>query len=320
MVRYADILQARDTIGGLVRKTPLFTSRTLDDRLQARCFLKAENLQRTGSFKFRGVCNRLSHLPPKMKEKGVITHSSGNHAQALALAGVLLKIRVVVVMPANAPGVKVRAVEGYGARVVRCENSMRSRETVCGKLVRKHGYTLVHGYDDDLIIAGAGTVALEFLEAQKKLDFLFSPLGGGGLLSGTVLAARGFDPPCRVIGVEPELADDGFRSLRDGRIYPSDYPDTIADGLRTSLCQRTFSILQKGVDQIITVSDDQIVRAMKFLWERMKLVAEPSGAVALAGMMARQDLLAGKAAGAIISGGNLDLDSFFDEYFRRIHR
>lgn len=314
MVSYSEILEAHQRIKENIHCTPVFSSRTLDTRVQAECFLKCENFQRSGSFKFRGVCHKLNRLDPRAKVRGVVTHSSGNHGQALALGGSEYKIKVTVVMPENAPAVKVNAVKGYGAEIIRCENTMESRRSVSRELIEKHGLTLVHGYDDDDIIAGAGTAALELIQDHGPLDYLFCPLGGGGLLGGSAIAASGSAPECRVIGVEPELADDAFRSLRDGRLYSSEYPETVADGLRTGLSRRTFDILQKKVDRVVRVTDLEILGAMRFLWERMKLVAEPSGATALAGVLRQKEELAGRKIGIMVSGGNLDLDKWFARY------
>lgn len=313
MVTLEDIRDARSRIAGMVNRTCVMTSGTLNDRVDADVFLKCENFQKTGSFKMRGVSNRLLQLSDEERRRGVVTHSSGNHAQALALASSLLGVRSVVVMPANAPDVKVDATRGYGAEVVRCESSMEAREQRCRELVETHGYIFIHPYDDDRIIAGAGTAALELLEETGELDYIFCPVGGGGLVSGTSIAATGAGSGTAVIGVEPAMADDAYRSLRDGRLYPSGYPDTVADGLRTSLSRRTFTIIRKNVDEIVTVSEREIVKAMAFLWTRMKLVVEPSGAVAVAGAM-EHDRLEGKRAGVIVSGGNVDLDAFFERY------
>jgi threonine dehydratase len=314
MVRYSEILDAYQRIKENIHYTPVFSSRTLNAILQADCFLKCENFQRSGSFKFRGVCNKLSRLEGPAKSRGVVTHSSGNHGQALALAGSEYKIKVTVVMPENAPEIKVNAVKGYGAEIIRCGNSMESRHSVSRKLIDQYGFSLIHGYDDDDIIAGAGTAALELFQQYSPLDYLFCPVGGGGLLGGSSIAASGAGNGCRVIGVEPELADDAFRSLQDGRLYPSKYPETVADGLRTGLSQRTFNILRQKVDRVVRVSDREILEAMRFLWERMKLVVEPSGATALAGVFRQKNNLADSRTGIVVSGGNLDLDEVFTRY------
>jgi threonine dehydratase len=253
------------------------------------------------------VSNTLLQLSEAEKARGVITHSSGNHAQALALASRLLGIHAVIVMPRNAPAVKVEATRGYGAEIVFCDNSVEAREKTCSELVRSRGYTLVHPYDNDLIIAGAGTAAFELIREVGRLDVMLCPVGGGGLGSGTAIAVKGACPQARMVLVEPVMADDAARSFHDGKLYPSVYPDTIADGLRTALCPRTFAIIQRHVDEIVTVSEDEILDALGFLWERMKLVVEPSGAVGLAGVLSKKVPVVGKRVGVILSGGNLDV-------------
>lgn len=311
-------MEAYERIRKVVNRTPVLTSSTLDMMTGARCFFKCESFQKAGAFKFRGAYNALSQLSPGQKEKGVITHSSGNHAQALALAAKLLDIKAVIVMPENAPKVKVVATEGYGAEVVFCGSSPRDREGVAQVLVERFGYTLIHPSNDLEIIAGAGTVAFEFLKEVGELDTVFCPVGGGGLLSGTAIAAKGLLPAVKVIGVEPQNADDAYRSLKAGRILPMEDPDTIADGLRTSLGSNTFRIIRENVDEIVTVSEGEIVDAMQFLWERMKLVVEPSGAVSLAGVLSGQVDLGSERVGIIISGGNIDVTDFFMGIRRRI--
>ena len=312
------VVEAYERIRKVVNRTPVVTSSTLDRMTGAMCFFKCENFQRTGAFKFRGAYNALSQLSPRQKEKGVITHSSGNHAQALALAAKLMDIKAVIVMPEDAPKVKVAATKGYGAEVVFCSSSPRDREGVAQALVERFGYALIHPSNDLEIIAGAGTVAFEFLKEVGELDVVFCPVGGGGLLSGTAVAAKGLFPAVKVIGVEPQNADDAYRSLKVGRILPMEDPDTIADGLRSSLGSNTFRIIRESVDEIVTVSEGEIVDAMQFLWERMKLVVEPSGAVSLAGVLSGQVDLGSERAGIIISGGNVDVTDFFIRLRRRI--
>lgn len=312
------VVEAYERIRKVVNRTPVMTSSTLDMMTGAMCFFKCENFQKTGAFKFRGAYNALSQLSPKQKEKGVITHSSGNHAQALALAAKLMDIKAVIVMPENAPKVKVAATKGYGAEVVFCSSSPRDREGVAQALVERFGYALIHPSNDLEIIAGAGTVAFEFLKEVGELDVVFCPVGGGGLLSGTAVAAKGLFPAVKVIGVEPQNADDAYRSLKVGRILPMEDPDTIADGLRSSLGSNTFRIIRENVDEIVTVSEGEIVDAMQFLWERMKLVVEPSGAVSLAGVLSGQVDLGSERVGIIISGGNVDVTGFFIRLRRRI--
>lgn len=313
-----DVERAHERIKNIVNNTSVLTSRTLNQMVGANVFVKCENFQRIGAFKFRGVSNKLLQLSVEEKAKGVVTHSSGNHAQAVALASSLLGIKSVIVMPENAPPVKIDATRGYGAEIVRCASNAKAREETCQNLVDKHGYTLVHPYDDDQIIAGAGTAALELIKEVGDLDYMFCPVGGGGLLSGTSVATKGLCPDSKVIAVEPERADDAYRSFKDGKLYPSAYPDTIADGLRTSLSKRTFKIIRENVDEIITVSEKEIIDAMKFLWMRMKIVVEPSGAVPIAGVIKTARSIKNKKIGVIISGGNIDLDDFFSKYYENL--
>ena len=308
---FKEVEEAYKRLKGVVNLTPVMTSSTLDTITGSYCFLKCENFQKTGAFKFRGAYNALSQLSLEQKKKGVITHSSGNHAQALALSAKLLRIRAVVVMPRNASQVKVTATKGYGAEIITCGPHPTDRERAVEPLIEKHGYTLIHPSDDLDIIAGAGTTAYELVREIGRLDYVFCPVGGGGLLSGTAVATKGLLPSAKVIGVEPENADDAYQSFKAGKIIPVENPDTIADGLRSSLGSNTFRIIRENVDQIITVSEQEIVGAMQFIWERMKLVVEPSGAVSLAGVLSRQIELESKRVGIIISGGNIDLTDFF---------
>jgi len=302
----------------IVNSTPVMTSSTINEITGSECFLKCENFQKTGSFKFRGAFNALSQLSLEQKKKGVITHSSGNHAQALALAAKLLGIKVVIVMPRNAPPVKVAATKGYGAEIVVCGSQPTDREKTVMPLIKKYGYTLIHPYNDLEIISGAGTAAYELIREVGELDYVFSPVGGGGLLSGTAIATKGLLPSAKVVGVEPENASDAYQSFKAGKIIPVKNPNTIADGLRTSLGSNTFRIIRDKVSQIITVSEEEIVDAMQFIWERMKLVVEPSGAVSLAGVLSKQVDLGSRRVGIIISGGNIDLADFFTKIRKRI--
>jgi len=314
MVSINDIQAAHARIKDYVIRTPVMTSTTVDNLLECKVFFKCENFQRVGAFKFRGALNTVSLLSEEEKSIGVITHSSGNHAQALSLAASLLGVRATIVMPKNSPKVKVNATRGYGSDIVFCENSPESRVETANKLIEKFGYTLVHPYNDERIIAGAGTAALELMKDHNPLDVVFAPVGGGGLLSGTSIAVKGISPKTKVIAGEPENADDAFRSIRDGVIYPSTKPNTIADGLRTSLGAITFPIIQENVNRIVTVSEEEILSAMRILWERMKLVVEPSGAVSLAAAIKMKNELKGYRVGIIISGGNVDLEKFFTEF------
>ncbi|NMC06587.1 MAG: pyridoxal-phosphate dependent enzyme [Candidatus Lokiarchaeota archaeon] len=311
MITLEEIEDAYKRIKETINKTPVMTSRTLDDRVKARVFCKCENFQRMGAFKMRGAFNTISQLSKDEKAKGVITHSSGNHAQALALSARILGVKAVVVMPKNSPQVKINATKGYGAEVVLCEPTLVSREETTNKLIAEHGYTLVHPYDNDNIIRGAGTAAYELIKEVGDLDFVFCPVGGGGLLSGTSIATKGLCPKSKVIAVEPRNADDAYHSFHTGKIIENKTTNTIADGLRTNLSQRTFDIIKKNVDQVILVSEQEIIDAMRFLWERMKIVVEPSGAVPLAGVLSGQVPVQGTRVGTILSGGNIDLEEFF---------
>lgn len=316
---FREVEAAHQRIKKFVNSTPVLTSSTLDKITDSNCFIKCENFQKTGSFKFRGACNALSQLSIMQKKKGVITHSSGNHAQALALAAELLGIKAIIAMPQDASPLKVAATEDYGARIITCGNHPTDREKAVEPLIEKHGYTLIHPSNDLRIIAGAGTVAYEFIKEVGKLHYIFSPVGGGGLLSGTAIASKHLVPSIKIIGVEPKNADDAYQSLKAGRIIPVKNPNTIADGLRSSLGSNTFRIIRQNVDQIITVSEEEIVAAMQFLWERMKLVVEPSGAVSIAGVLSKQLDLKSKRVGIIISGGNIDLTDFFARLRKRMH-
>jgi threonine dehydratase len=290
------------------------TSRTLNTRVNAKIYCKCENFQRIGAFKFRGAMNALTQLSQDQKKRGVITHSSGNHAQAIALAAQLLGTHAVIVMPKNSPQVKINATQGYGAEIVLCEPTIQARQSTTENLIQIHGYTLIHPYDNDQVICGQGTATLELLEEIPDLDIIVGPIGGGGLLSGTCIAAKGYNSKILIYGAEPLLADDAFQSLQAGRIIPNpSTPKTIADGLLTNLCERTYNILHQNVSQIIRVTEDQILEAMQFLWERMKIIVEPSGAVSLAAMMSNSTLVPKKKVGVILSGGNVDLNTFFTQ-------
>lgn len=311
MITLKEIEEAHERIKHAINKTPVLTSRTLNQRVEATVYCKCENFQRMGAFKMRGAFNAISRLSQEEKARGVITHSSGNHAQAVALSSRLLGVKAVVVMPKNSSRVKINATKGYGAEVVLCEPTLASREETTSQLIAAHGYTLVHPYDDDNIIRGAGTAAYELIKEVGDLDVVFCPVGGGGSLSGTSIAAKGLCPAAKVIAVEPKNADDAYRSFRAGKVVENKTTDTIADGLRTNLSQRTFEIIKRTVDQVILVKEQEIVDAMRFLWERMKIVVEPSGAVSLAGVVSGQVPVRGKRIGAILTGGNYDLEEFF---------
>ncbi len=319
MVDYFDVLKAYKRIRDVVNETPVMTSRTLDKLTNAEVYLKCENFQRIGAFKMRGAYNTISKLNDEQKANGVIAHSSGNHAQAVALSAKLLGIKATIVMPITSPKVKVEATrDTYGAEVVMCENTIDARHKKTEELIKKYGYTLIHPYDNDDIIAGAGTAAYELLNKVGNLDMVFAPVGGGGLLSGTLLAVKGDNPEIEVYAVEPKNVDDAYRSLISGKIEKNITINSIADGLLTNLSERTFKIIQENVDKIITVSEEEIVNAMQFLWERMKLVVEPSGACSLAGVLSKQIPVENKKIGVIISGGNIDLKDFFNLIRKKI--
>ena len=308
---FQGIEEAFQRINSIANKTPVMTSRTLNTLFKSDMYFKCENFQRVGTFKFRGAYNTLSLLTEKQKKQGVITHSSGNHAQALALAASLLGIQATIVMPKGAPVNKINATKGYGAEIVFCDNNLESRAQTTDKLIERNNSILIHPYDNDNIINGQGTAAFELIKEVGDLDLVIAPLGGGGLLSGTAIASKGLCPNALVIGVEPSIADDALKSLKAGYIIPSTYPNTIADGLRTSISERTFKFIQKYVDQIVTVSEIEIIEAMRFLWERMKIIVEPSGAVPLAALLSKKILVNNKKVGAILSGGNINLEPFF---------
>jgi len=307
----AEIARTAERLAPWVHRTPVLTSRTLDVRCGSKVFFKCENFQRAGAFKFRGALNALLQMNEGERGKGVVTHSSGNHAQALALAGQLLGVPVCVVMPRNAPAVKRAATDGYGARVVLCEPTLAAREGTVAELVARHGYILVHPFDDWRIIAGQATVAWELLDQAESLDVIVCPVGGGGCLSGTALAAHAKSPHTWVIGAEPKMADDACRSLAAGDIIPSDDPKTVADGLRTSLSTRTFTVLREHVKAIVTTTESEILEAMRAVWERLKIIIEPSSAVAVAPVLNRQLPREGARIGVILTGGNVDLHPLF---------
>lgn len=309
-----DIRGARGRILPHVHRTPVFTSRSLDEICGCSLFFKAENLQKAGAFKARGATNAVFSLPPPLAARGVATHSSGNHAAALARAAGLRGIPAYLVMPSTAPQVKISAVRGYGGKITFCEPTLRSREETLERLVAEKGATVVHPYDEPLVIAGQATAALEFFEDVGELDFLVAPVGGGGLMSGCSLAAAMAAPSVKLIGAEPAGADDAFRSLQAGRPLPSENPRTVADGLLTSLSPLTFSILSHHLERIITVSEEIILQAMRLVFERLKLVIEPSAAVALAAVEEGNFGQRGKRVGVILSGGNVE-PSRLGEYF-----
>jgi len=306
------VLDAATRLEGIAHRTPVMTSRSLNERAGNEIYLKCENFQRVGAFKFRGAYYAISRLTPEARKRGVITHSSGNHAQAVALAGRLLGVATTVVMPADAPAAKKAATEGYGARIVTTDEGTAPRAQVARELMQKHGYTLIPPFDHEDIIAGQGTAAKELIEQVGELDYVLAPCGGGGLLSGTAISAKHLLKDCRVIGVEPEMADDATRSFKTGRLQGIHNPPTVADGLRTSLGEITFSVIRQYVDDMVTVSEKEIIGTMYFLWTRLKIVVEPSGAVALAPLLYRKLPIEGKRIGVILSGGNVDMRRVLD--------
>jgi len=303
-----DIRQAAERIKPYAHRTPVLTNESLNQKVGARVFLKCENLQKVGAFKFRGACNAVYSLTDEEAARGVCTHSSGNHAQALALAARMRGIPAYIVMPSNAPSVKKNAVAGYGGLITFCEPTLEARESTMDGIRLETGATVVHPYNDERVIAGQGTAALELLEDVPDLDVIIAPVGGGGLLSGTAIAATEVKKGIRVIAGEPEMADDAFRSMREGIIIPSVNPKTIADGLLTSLGTLTFPIVQKRVEQIVTVSEAGIIETMKYVWERAKIIIEPSSAVAVGVLWEKKIDLRGLKVGVILSGGNVDLE------------
>ena len=305
---YADVEDAAKQISGVAHVTPVVTSRSVDTRTGATVFFKCENLQRAGAFKFRGAYNALSRLSADDRRRGVVTFSSGNHAQAIALAGQLLGIPRVIVMPSDAPPVKRAATEGYGGSVVLYDREREDREAIGRALARERGLTLIPPYDHPHIIAGQGTAARELIKEVGDLDFLFVPCGGGGLLSGSALAAKGASRDCRVIGVEPAAGDDATRSFRTNTLQTVHNPKTVADGARTpSLGTLTFPLVLQNVSDMATVDDPTLLQTMFYLWERLKVVVEPTGALGAAAAMQAADLIRGKRVGVILSGGNIDL-------------
>jgi threonine dehydratase len=301
------IKEAHDRIKSRIHRTPVLTSSAINDMCNAELFFKCENFQKVGAFKIRGATNAVFSLNDEQAKNGVATHSSGNHAAALALAARWKDITSYVVMPENAPKVKVDAVRGYGAKIIFCQPTLKAREEGLAEVINDTGAAFVHPYNDERVIAGQGTAALELCEDTQDLDILMAPVGGGGLLSGTAIAISSISPDTEVIAAEPEKADDAHQSFYSGKLIPAVNPDTIADGLRTSLSELTFSIIQKHVKDIVTVSEEGIVSAMRTIWERMKIVVEPSSAVPLGALLAGRVDISGKRVGIILTGGNVDL-------------
>jgi threonine dehydratase len=304
---WSDIQDAARRLSGVARRTPVFTSRSVDARTGATVFFKCENLQRAGAFKFRGAYNALSRLAPDERHRGVLAFSSGNHAQAVALAGQLLFIPRVVVMPTDAPAVKLAATLGYGAEVVAYDRRTEDREAIGRRLAGQRGLTVIPPFDHPHVIAGQGTAAMELFDEVGALDLLLVPCGGGGLLSGSALSAAALSPACRIVGVEPAAGDDATRSFRTKQLQRADQADTVADGARTpSLGTMTFPLVLSLVSDMMTVDDDALLRTMFYMWERLKLVVEPTGALGAAALFSGELDLGGRRVGVILSGGNVD--------------
>ena len=308
-VSYADVAAAAQRLGGRARNTPVLTSRHVDRRTGAQVFFKCENFQRAGAFKFRGAFNALSQLGAQERQRGVITYSSGNHAQAVALAGQMLGIPALIVMPQDAPQVKIEATRSYGAEIVLYDKHTTVREELAASIASERGLTVVPPYDHPQVVSGQGTAAKELIDEVGALDYLFVPVGGGGLISGCAISAHALSPCCRTIGIEPEAGDDATRSFRTKTLQTCHNPDTIADGARTpSLGTVTFPLVLRYVHDMATVSDAQLLSAMLFLWERMKIIVEPTGALGAAGLLERKVAVPlGARVGVILSGGNVDI-------------
>ncbi len=304
---FADVQKAHEIVQKYAHRTPVLTSSSINKIVGGNLFFKCENLQKVGAFKFRGACNAVFSLTDEEAQKGVATHSSGNHAAALALAAKMRGIAAHIVMPSNSPEIKKKAVAGYGANITFCEPTLQARENTLAQIVAETGATEIHPYNNFNVIAGQGTAAKEMIEDFGDFDIIIAPVGGGGLLSGTALSAKHLLSACKVIAAEPAGADDAFQSFQSKKIIPSVNPKTIADGLLTSLGERNFQIIMQNVDEIVCVSEEKIVEAMRMIWERMKIIVEPSSAVPLAAILEGKIEIQNKKVGIILSGGNLDL-------------
>jgi threonine dehydratase len=304
------IREAHQRVGPHIHRTPVLTSRTMNEMIDAQVFFKCENLQKGGAFKARGAINAVLSMDEADALKGVVTHSSGNHGAALSMAARIRGIKAYVVVPSNAPEPKVGAIRNYGGEITFCKPTLEARELTTDELMARTGAVLIHPYNNYRIIAGQGTCALEVHDqVEEGLDLLLAPVGGGGLISGTAIAMKSLSPGTRIIGCEPKGADDAFQSKQAGKLILQTHPHTIADGLRSSLGEKTFSIIQELVDDIVTVSEDEIIEAMRHVWERMKIIVEPSAAVPVAAALSRKiPGSAGKRMGIILSGGNVDLE------------
>lgn len=305
---YRDVVKAQSLVGQFAHRTPVLTSKSINQITGGDLYFKCENFQKVGAFKFRGATNAVMSLSAEKAARGVCTHSSGNHAAALALAARNRGVAAYVVMPENAPETKKKAVAGYGAEITFCESTLKARETTLTEILAESGVTEIHPYDNFDVIAGQGTAAMEMLEDETNLDIVLVPVGGGGLLAGSAIAVKHISSTTKVIGCEPEGADDAYRSFLKGEIVPSINPQTISDGLLTSLGERNFTIIKNEVDDIVTVSEKSIIQAMRMVWERMKIIIEPSSAVPLAAILEGKVDTRNKKTGIIVSGGNLDLE------------
>ena len=304
---FSDVEKAHQIVQKYAHRTPVLSSVSINKIVGGELFFKCENLQKVGAFKFRGACNATFSLSEEEARKGVATHSSGNHAAALALAARMRGVEAHIVMPENSPEIKKKAVAGYGAKITFCKPTLQARESTLAKVIEETGATEIHPYNNFYVIAGQGTAAKELIEDRGDFDLILAPVGGGGLLSGTAISAKHLLPSCRVIAAEPAGADDAYRSFVSKTLVPSEAPKTIADGLLTSLGERNFSIILDKVDDIVTVSEEGIVEAMRMIWERMKIIIEPSSAVPLAAILENKIDVQQKKVGIILSGGNLDL-------------
>ena len=307
-----NIREAHQRIVSHIHRTPIMSSAGINEIAGCSIYFKCENFQKVGAFKARGGINAVLSLPPEELKNGVTTHSSGNHAQAIALAARIAGTRAYIVMPENAPKVKIQAVEAYGAEIIFCESTLDARESTVEEVIRKTNAKFIHPYNDERIIAGQATAAVELIEDLNKenikLDYLLAPVGGGGLLSGSSLSSHYLNPEGKVIGCEPEGADDAYRSFKEGRLIPQTNPQTVADGLRTSLGEKTFALISEYVDDILLATDEQTIQAMKLIWQRMKILVEPSCAVPLAALLSRPESFVAKNVGIILSGGNVDIN------------
>ncbi len=305
----ADIRSTHEAIAPMIHRTPVLTCQSINAMAGAQLFFKCENFQKIGAFKMRGASSAALRLSPEEQARGLATHSSGNHAQAVALSARLLGVPAYIVMPEVSPAIKIAATKGYSAQVTLCANNQQARESTLEEVVARTGATFIHPYNNYDVIAGQATAAKELIEDTEALDAIISPIGGGGLMSGTALSARYFAPGIKIYGAEPEGADDAYRSFKSGTLQQNATVNTIADGLRTNLGDKTFDIIQRELDDVFTVSEQAILSALRLVWERMKIIIEPSCAVPLAAILSHPEAFAGKRVGVILTGGNVDLEA-----------